>query len=135
MAAAVEEHMHRAVRAAHHDDRCAAEPAHDVVPGGRNLAFVREKDPASIEDLLQLEAIDVLGDEGIAADQPARGVDPTLRRETRLDVVHGGARCSTTRQHESQISGRAPAIAKSVRLPMRALRLSRPPEDRAGPER
>jgi hypothetical protein len=54
MHAAVDEHGHGAVPAAHHDDRLAPEGPGDVVARPRDLAVVADEDPAALEDPVQL---------------------------------------------------------------------------------
>ena len=50
MGAAVEQHLHRTITMAHHDDRLAAEIGGDEVAGIGRLAFVADEQPGAAEN-------------------------------------------------------------------------------------
>jgi hypothetical protein len=84
MAALVEECLDRAVLLAHDDDRVFAHVGVEEVARLRNLAFVREKQPAAPENALHFEFVDC----GVGVDCRCHASVAGIHE--RVDVEFGG---------------------------------------------
>ena len=72
--------MYGAAAVANDDDRSATERAADIVAGRADFGLVCQEHPGAIEDALDLELVNVVIDEDVAAHQAALYVNPTLFR-------------------------------------------------------
>ena len=92
MTTTIEQDFGAVWRIAHNNNRRVAQIADDIIANIGYFGIMAEINPAAVEDTLNLQLVDLITDEGLAAHQPAFNIDPSCSITFHAGMV--GQRCS-----------------------------------------